>query len=82
MKTRFDSTGRCLTCSGGWLCKACQTDSLARDKAFSAVLSSAVAGIQANRVARVCARFELESDEGGTRSQKAAAMLAVNPLLA
>jgi len=81
-QTRFRSDGSCSTCAGGWLCKACQIDGLARDRARSAVLASAALGIHCNRIARVCARFELESDEGGTRSEKAAAMLVINPFLA
>lgn len=82
MQTRFRSDGSCSTCAGGWMCKACQADAAKRDAAFSAVLRSAAEGIKQTRIARVCARFELESDEGGTRSEKAAAMLASNPLLA
>lgn len=82
MKTRFRPDGSCSTCSGGWLCKACQNDGLARDKARSAILRSTVQGIQQTRIARVCSRYELESDERGTREEKAAEMLAVNPLLA
>lgn len=38
--------------------------------------------IRAERVARVCARFEIESDERGTREEKGAAMLQLNPWLA
>lgn len=82
MKTRFRQDGTCSQCSGGWLCKSCQLDNAKRDHALSALLAVTAAGIQQNRIARVCARFELEGDEGGTRTEKAAAMLALNPSLA
>lgn len=82
MKTRFDSSGRCMTCIGGNLCKFCSADNAKQDRERSAVLASAAADIRCNRIARVCARFELESDEGGTREEKAAAILALNPNLA
>lgn len=83
MKTlRFRPDGSCALCSGGWLCKVCQADNAERERRQSATIAAAARGIRATRIARVCARFELESDEMATREQKAAAMLAINPSLA
>lgn len=80
--TRFRPDGSCSTCSGGWLCKACQDDNAKRDAGLSLLLRGTVVGIRQTRIARVCARFELESDEMQTREHKAADMLAANPFLA
>lgn len=82
MKNRFRQDGSCSTCLGGNLCRHCSADSAKRDAIFSRVLQQAAAGIRENRIARVCSRFELESDEFLTREQKACAMLATNPALA
>lgn len=82
MKNRFRPDGSCSACSGGWLCKACQNDN-ARSYGEQADMFRRVAAYsRSERVARVCARYELESDEGGSREEKAAAMLERNPGLA
>lgn len=74
--------GACKACAGGWKCAYHIAEDAERDRQMSAVLRRACEGIRINRIARVCARFELESDEFLTREQKAEAMLAANPNLA
>ena len=71
MKNRFNENGACRLCSGGWLCIHCQADNAARDRAQGEMFRRASGGIRAQRIARVCASLELESDEGGTREEKA-----------
>lgn len=70
--------GSCPACSGGWVCAFHRSQGLRADRERSAMLRRVCAGIRANRIAEVCARFELESDEGGTREEKAARMLAAS----
>ena len=74
--------GACKACVGGWKCAFHIAEDEERERRMSDVLRQAVAGIRATRIARVCARFELESDEFLTREQKAEAMLLADPNLA
>ena len=81
-KPALRSDGTCSACLGGNLCRFCQEEGLKRDRELSRVLARAVVGIRETRIARVCSRFELESDEFLTREQKAQQMLEANPHLA
>ena len=64
--------GACMACAGGWKCAYhIQEDAIA-DRKRSELLRSVAAGIAQTRIYRVCARFELESDEMATREEKAA----------
>lgn len=74
--------GACKACVGGWKCAFHIAEDAERDRRMADVLRQAVAGIRQTRIARVCSRFELESDEFLTREQKAELMLAANPNLA
>lgn len=74
--------GACKACVGGWKCAFHIEQDAERDRQWSATLRQTVAGIQQTSIYRVCARFELESDEFLTREQKAEAMLQADPNLA
>jgi hypothetical protein len=75
MKTRFNLQGRCLVCSGGWLCIHCQSDNAEQDKSESELFRRVSAGIRAQRIAHVCASLKLEGDEFATREKKAERLL-------
>lgn len=70
--------GSCPLCVGGWLCLFHQEAAAQRDRDLGAMLRRVAAAQHANEIARVCARFELESDEGGTREEKAERYLAAH----
>lgn len=57
-----------------------EAEKIAYDKKCNAI-ARAVAGARAHQIGRVCARFELESDEFYTAEQKAVAMIKRNPNL-
>jgi hypothetical protein len=78
MKTRFNPQGRCVVCSGGWLCVNCQNDNAKQDYAQFNTMKRASDGIKAQRIARLCALYEIESDEGGTREHKAQKLLSIH----
>jgi hypothetical protein len=84
VKNRFNKDGTCPTCLalGGWLCELCKKDNAARDRANATRLKLVCESIKANEVARVCAAFELESDEFLTREQKAVAIISRRPVAA
>jgi hypothetical protein len=81
MKTRFDSSGRCTLCAGGWLCKPCQSDTQAAYLHRWKEAARAGDYLANEERGRIAARLELESDEAGTATQKAARMQAgENPI--
>ena len=82
VKPDFYPDGACKACAGGWKCAFHIAEDAEREKRRHEVLRRTVAGIQQTRIYRVCARFELESDEFLSREQKAEAMLTANPNLA
>ena len=68
--------GSCPACIGGWQCAFHQAEGVRRDREKYARLRD-VCRIAAGRdIARVCLRYELESDEFSTREQKALAIMA------
>lgn len=67
--------GSCPACIGGWLCVFHQQENARRDRERAKVFRAAAVGIRTNRIAELCARHEIESDEGGNREDKAARML-------
>lgn len=70
--------GSCPACSGGWSCPYHIAEGLRRDAEQSALLRRVAAAQRENEIARVCSRFELESDERGTREEKAAEILGLD----
>jgi len=70
-----DERGACTACRGGWLCQWHKDEGLRKDAERSAVLRRVCQSIREAEIARVCSRFELESDEGGTREEKASRYL-------
>ena len=68
--------GSCPVCSSGWVCAYHQEAGLRRDRERSAVLRRVCESMRAAEIGRVCARFELESDEFQTREQKAGRIIA------
>jgi len=76
MSRRFDASGRCTLCAGGWLCPQCQVDTQASyDRRWLAAGRAVRAGRAAER-GRLAASLELESDEAGTAEEKAGRILA------
>lgn len=71
MKARFDSSGRCNLCMGGWLCEPCQQDGLERDKRKMEAIRFSNNLSKEMEIGMICSRHELESDEFQTREQKA-----------
>ena len=71
------TAGQCMDCAplGGWLCRSCQADLSESDRARMETLRRACAGVRENRIAELCADFEIDSDESGTREDRAARML-------
>ena len=72
---RFDIEGRCTLCKCGWLCDPCKSDNAARERKLSENLGKAVKASRGNEIARLCMRYQLESDEFLTREQKALCMI-------
>lgn len=75
MRPTLNPDGSCPLCLGGWLCSWHQQDGLRRDREQAATLRQVAANIRQARIESICARYELESDEGGTAEQKAAKLL-------
>ena len=69
--------GSCPACVGGWQCAFHIAAGLEEDRQRSRTLARVVAGQRENEIARVCWLYELESDEGGTREEKAARLLGI-----
>ena len=69
--------GQCADCAalGGWLCRSCQVDNAKSERARMETLRRVVAISRATRIAELCADHEIESDDGGTREDKAARIL-------
>ena len=65
------SDGSCPACSGGWTCSFHIAEGLRKDKENAATLRRVCESAKVNELARICARFELESDEMQTREEKA-----------
>jgi hypothetical protein len=68
----INSDGSCPECVKR--CGSCawhQADGLRRDRANMANLARIVASAKHQTLLRICARHELESDEGGTAMKKA-----------
>lgn len=76
-KPAIDARGACLACAsnGGWVCDWHKEESAQRDRDLSAMFVRVSASNKANRIAEVCSRFELESDEMLTREEKAELMI-------
>lgn len=68
--------GSCPACMGGNVCRWHQEDGLRRDREGMDNLRRVCASAHAHEIGRICARYELESDEGGTREEKAERILA------
>lgn len=73
---KYDASGACVDCYGGWMCAYHQADGLRRDRAKVLALSGLSESIRRGKLARIASRFELESDEGGTALEKAARMVS------
>lgn len=73
---RFDETGRCTLCNGGWLCDPCKADNRERERKRTEAISRGARAHRQNEIARVCMRYQLTSDEFYTREQKAVAIIA------
>jgi hypothetical protein len=65
------SDGRCAACGPGGHCEWHAQEGLRRDRELFAKLRGITARAQEHAIARVCARYELESDETGTREEHA-----------
>ena len=78
-KPTLRKDGSCSACCGGWQCAWHQAEGVRRDRERGAMLRRISAVSWQYEIARVCSRFELESNEGGTREEKAERYLAVNP---
>jgi len=65
--------GTCLACveRGGWLCEYHQQAGLVADRKRAQVVRLAVQGLQRAELERICARYELESDQFATAAEKA-----------
>ena len=74
-KPAIHEDGSCTACAGGWMCEYHQQESLRRDERLSAALRLSNKAARANEIARICAHYELESDEYQTREQKAELLL-------
>jgi hypothetical protein len=72
------SDGSCSACVGGWQCAWHQNEGVRLDRERGAMLRRVSANSRQYEIARVCSRFELESDEGGTREEKAERYMAKN----
>ena len=68
--------GSCPACVGGWQCEYHQREGVRRFQERERMLAIVARGIRARRIADLCARYELESDEFQTREQKAEHILA------
>jgi hypothetical protein len=75
---RYDDRGACLDCValiGRSRCEFHAAEDQKRDARNRATLRRSCEIGHAHELARICARYELESDEGGTREQKAERIL-------
>ena len=71
--------GTCLDCVGRvghGRCAFHAAEDRQRERTFSALLQRTVEAMRADEIGRICARYELESDEMQTREEKAASILA------
>lgn len=66
---------------GGWLTPEGQKRLAQTERDRAQLIREVCEGIRSAKINRICARFELESDEMQTAEQKAAAMLEANPNL-
>lgn len=63
--------GSCSACTGGWMCQYHQQQTAREWNAKQSMLAEAAAGQRESELQRIQARYELESDEGGTAREKA-----------
>ena len=73
--SRFDETGRCTLCSGGWLCDPCKADNRERERKRSEAISRGARAHRGWDVARTCSRYQITSDEFFSRERKAVAIM-------
>jgi hypothetical protein len=73
-KLRAD--GSCPQCVGGWQCAYHQQQGVVADKLRSEAIRLASESLRRAEISRVCARYELETDEAGTREDKAHKVIA------
>lgn len=67
--------GSCPVCSGGWQCSFHQAEGLRIDRDRAQTIRRVVTSAREHDIARLCARHEIESDEMGSREDKAARRL-------
>jgi len=75
MKPPIEPDGRCSACRGGNQCDWHKAEGVRIDKAKWIRVRACVAVARQYEIGRICARHEIESDEGGTAYEKAALML-------
>ena len=68
--------GSCPQCIGGWQCAYHQQQGIALDRSRSEAIKLASESLRRAEISRVCARYELETDEAGTCEDKALRILA------
>ena len=79
---RFDAQGRCMLCDSGWLCQPCKTRNAQRERERMAGFSASMKRSKEANIARVCAKYELASDERQSREQKASRIIKENGIFA
>jgi hypothetical protein len=62
--------GSCPQCVGGWQCAYHQQQGVAKDRMQSETIKLASESLRRAEISRVCARYELETDEAGTCEEK------------
>ena len=72
-KLRDDSS--CPQCIGGWQCAYHQQQGVALDRLRSEAIKLASESLRRAEISRVCAQHGLETDEAGTREEKAQRIL-------
>jgi hypothetical protein len=67
--------GTCTACQGGWLCRYHQEETQARWQRRQDAAANAASAARIAELARIAARFEFESDQFQTATEKAAEYL-------
>lgn len=71
------SDGTCSSCIGGNLCQYHREQGALRDKEISSLLQKLGKSIASHKIDRLISDLQLESDEGGTATEKAKKILGM-----
>lgn len=74
-KPALRSDGTCSACAGGWLCQFHKEETGRNEAQRAETLKHAAHAARQAEICRVCARYELESDEFFTREEKAISLI-------